>query len=71
MRITHPSAPLTLDVDEAVAARYVSQGWRPATPAAPKGNASRDEWAKFARSQGLKESDIEGRTRDELRAALS
>ena len=42
-----------------------------ATPATPAGNASRDEWAKYAQTQGLTPDDTNELTRDEIRAILT
>lgn len=71
MKLTHPASTQEIDVIDSVAGRYMAQGWRPATPAAPKGNASLAEWQDFAREQGMADDDIEGLTRDDLREALS
>ncbi len=71
MKLTHPKSTRVIEVAESVAHRYMSQGWRPATPAAPKGNAPKAEWVEFALTQGMTEDDVDGLTRDELREALS
>lgn len=71
MKMTHPDTGLEIDVPAGHVATYTSQGWREATPQAPKGNASLEEWQAFAREQGLSDEDLEGKTRDELRGALS
>lgn len=71
MKMTHPETDLVVDVPETAADVYRSQGWREATPAAPAGSASLEAWQTFALEQGLSEADVEGTTRDELRAALS
>ena len=36
---------------------------------APGGNASADEWREYARTQGASDEDLEGLSRDDLRAA--
>lgn len=71
MKLTHPDSTQTIDVDEARVEMYVSQGWRPATTDAPKGNAPLGEWQAFAREKGFTDDDLEGKTRDDLRTALS
>lgn len=71
MKLTHPDSDQVLDVDPKHAPRYTSQGWRPATPDAPAGNASLDAWQAFARERGFTDEDLDGKSRDELRAALS
>lgn len=35
----------------------------------PKGNATREAWAKFAESKGATPEDLEGKSRDDIRAA--
>jgi hypothetical protein len=71
VKLTHPDSDQVLDVAEARADMYLGQGWREATPAAPGGNASLNAWQEFARTQGFSEADLEGKSRDDLRAALS
>lgn len=71
MKMTHPSSDQTIDVNDAHVDRYAQQGWREATVSAPPGNASLAEWQDFAREQGFTPEQIEGKGRDELRAALS
>lgn len=71
MKMTHPDTDQTIDVDERAVDAHRSQGWRPATLDAPKGNARLSEWQEFAREQGMTDRDIEGLTRGELREALS
>ncbi|WP_235738997.1 hypothetical protein [Nocardioides alcanivorans] len=71
MKLTHPGAGRTIEVADSVADRYLSQGWSPATAGAPKGNAGLAEWQEFARAQGMSDEDLEGQSRDDLRAALS
>lgn len=71
MKLTHPASTREIDVLDSVAHRYMAQGWRPASPDAPKGNAALPEWQEFARSQGMTDEDLEGLTRDQLREALS
>jgi hypothetical protein len=69
--MTHPASVQEIEVAESAVEKYLTQGWRTATPHAPKGNASLEDWQAFARSQGFDEDQIEGKTRDDLRAALS
>jgi hypothetical protein len=69
--MTHPASAQTIDVNDAHVDRYTEQGWRPATVSAPPGNASLSEWQDFARDQGFTDDQIDGKSRDELRAALS
>lgn len=71
MKLIHPDTEQEIDVAESVAARYINQGWRPPATDAPKGNASRDEWAAYALTKGFSEADIEGKSREELRAGLA
>lgn len=71
MKMTHPNSDLEIDVPAGAVATYESQGWRVATPKAPKGNAGLEEWQEFARTQGFSEEDLEGKSRDDLRSALS
>jgi hypothetical protein len=71
MKLTHPNTEQSIDVAPGHVDRYLEQGWRPATVEAPAGNASLADWQDFARTQGFAEDDIEGKTRAELRAALS
>jgi hypothetical protein len=69
--MTHPASAQQIHVAPNAVERYESQGWRKATPNAPKGNASLEDWQAFAREQGFTDDQIEGKSRDELRAALS
>lgn len=71
LRLMHPDSKQEIEVDEAVAPRYFSQGWREPAEDAPKGNASLAEWQEYARTKGFSDDDLEGKTRDELRAALA
>ena len=72
MKLTHPNSDLEIEVADGRAAQmYQSQGWREATVDAPKGNATLEEWQEFALAKGLSADDIQDKTRDELRAALS
>lgn len=70
-KLIHPNSNHEIDVAESVVGRYQSQGWREPADDAPKGNASLDEWQDYARSKGFADADLEGRTRDDLRAALA
>jgi hypothetical protein len=69
--MTHPASNQEIQVAPSAVERYESQGWRKATPDAPKGNASLEDWQAFAREQGFTDEQIDGKTRDDLRAALS
>lgn len=71
MKMTHPASDHVVDVIPARAEMYRQQGWREATPDAPAGNASLAAWQNFARTKGFEDAELEGKTRDELRAALS
>ena len=71
MKLSHPNSDLTIDVADALAPSYESQGWRPATVKAPAGNATLEAWQEFAREQGFSEEDPAFESRDALRAALS
>jgi hypothetical protein len=71
MKMTHPDTNLEIEVPESLASSYESQGWRAATVDAPAGNASLVEWQEFARTKGFTDDDLDGKTRDDLRAALS
>lgn len=69
--MTHPASGQDIEVAASAVTKYETQGWRKATPNAPKGNASLEDWQHFARLQGFSVEQIEGKSRDELRAALS
>lgn len=71
MKLTHPATSLKVEVSEDTADVYRSQGWRAEGEGVPKGNASLEEWQKYARAQGKSAEDIEGKTRDELRALFA
>lgn len=71
MKLMHPESKQEIDVDPDSAWRYQSQGWRAPADDAPKGNASLEDWQEYAREKGLSATDIDGATRDELRAALA
>lgn len=71
MKMSHPDTDLTIDVAEHLTDSYETQGWRKATVDAPAGNASLGDWQAFARQQGMSGEDIEGLSRDDIRAALS
>lgn len=70
-KLIHPDSKHEIDVAESVVSRYRSQGWREPANDAPKRNASLKDWQNYARSKGFDDPDIEGRTRDDLRAALA
>ncbi len=69
-RLSHPGSNQIIEVVGDVS-NYLANGWRPATPEAPKASASLGAWQKFARSQGITDADIDGKTKAELRSALS
>lgn len=72
MKLIHPDSNLEIEVNPGDSAeRYTSQGWREPAEDAPKGNASLAEWQDYARSKGMSDADIEGVSRDDLRAALT
>lgn len=71
MILTHPDASHEVEVADSAVARYLSQGWREKTADAPKGNASLKDWRAYALSKGFTDEDVEGKSRDDLRAALS
>jgi hypothetical protein len=71
MRLMHPDSKQEIDVDPGAAWRYETQGWRKPADDAPKGNASLEEWQDYARAKGFTTDDLDGKTRDELRAALA
>lgn len=71
MKLMHPDSRQEIDVADSVAARYQSQGWREPATDSPKGNAPLADWQDYARSKGFTDADIDGRKRDELRAALA
>lgn len=70
-KLIHPDSKHEIEVAESAVSRYESQGWRQPSDDAPKGNASLEDWQDYARDKGLSETDIEGASRDELRAALA
>lgn len=69
--MTHPDSDQEIDVLDEHVDRYETQGWRVATAGAPSGNASLEVWQEFARTQGFSEDDLVGKSRNDLRAALS
>lgn len=69
-RLTHPSSEQAIEVAGDIS-NYLANGWRVATPEAPKGSANIGAWQAFARSQGFTEDEIAGKTKAELRSALS
>ena len=71
VKLMHPDSRQEVEVAESVAGRYLANGWREPATDAPKGNASLDEWQEYARSKGFADADLEGKSRDELRAALA
>lgn len=71
MKLMHPASRQEIEVADSASHRYLSQGWREPAEDAPKGNASLEEWRTYARTKGFGDDDLEGKTRDELRAALA
>lgn len=69
--LIHPETNHEIDVAPSVVERYKTQGWREPANDAPKGNASLEDWQKYARDKGLSDADIEGQSRDDLRSALA
>lgn len=70
-KLIHPDSKHEIEVAESVVGRYRSQGWREPADDAPKGNSSLEDWQDYARSKGFSDDDLDGRTRDEIRAALA
>lgn len=65
-----------IDVPDALVDRYTAAGWvsgkepkKGAGDGAPKGNASRDAWAKYADAKGVEY--VEDATRDDIKAAVA
>lgn len=71
MKLRHPKRGRVIEVAPERAAMYRASGWVDATPDAPAGNASLATWQEFARTKGFTDEDIDGKSRDDLRAALS
>jgi hypothetical protein len=71
IKMTHPKSSIDVEVQPSAVATYESQGWRKATDGAPAGNASLEAWQDFAREKGFTDEELEGKSRDDLRAALS
>ena len=71
MKLMHPGSKQEIEVRPEHLDRYVSQGWREIADDAPKANASLAEWREYALTKGFTEQEIEGKKRDELRAALA
>ncbi len=71
MKLMHPDSNAEIETTPDFARHYLSQGWREIAADAPKGNASLEDWQQFAEAKGFTDDDIEGKTRDELRAALA
>lgn len=69
--LTHPDSAQDIEVDVDHVARYLTQGWREKATDAPKGNAALEEWQDYARTKGFSDEDLDGKSRDELRAALA
>lgn len=71
MKLMHPDSKQEIEVADEVADRYFSQGWREPADDAPKSSAPLSAWQDYAREKGFSDEEIEGKTRDELRAALA
>lgn len=71
MKLMHPASKQEIEVADAVADRYLGQGWRQVAPDAPKSGAPLKAWQEFARSRGFTDDDLKGMKRDEIRAALA
>ena len=70
MRLMHPDSDQEIEVLDGSERVYRANGWRPVEVDAPKGNASLETWQEYAREKGFSDEEIEGKSRDELRAAL-
>lgn len=55
------------EADDSEPEPVAPNGERDATIEPPAGNASLEAWQKFARSRGLTDADLEGKSRDDLR----
>ena len=64
-----PSAPVV--AQDAAATMEAEEASDEVVAEKPAGNASRDLWAAFALAQGFASSDLEGQSRDEIRALFS
>lgn len=71
VKMTHPQSKIPVEVQAQAVEAYESQGWRKATEDAPAGNASLEVWQEFARTKGFTDEELEGKSRDDLRSALS
>lgn len=71
MKLMHPEGSQEIEVNEAIVDRYVTQGWRPIAADSPRRNASLSDWQEYAKSKGFDDSDLDGMTRDQIRAALA
>lgn len=71
MKYMHPESKQEIDVDTESAWRYETQGWRAIAEDAPQGSASLEDWQDYAKRKGLSDADIDGQSRDDLRAALA
>lgn len=61
-----------IDVADGLVKRYVAAGWvggEQADDGAPRGNASRDEWAAYAATLGVEVA--EDAKRDDIKAAIA
>ena len=70
-KLMHPDSDLEVDVNPGSAPRYYQQGWREIAADAPKGNDSLSEWQEYALSKGFSDDEIDGQSRDQLRATLA
>lgn len=69
--LVHPESDQRIEVLVEHADRYTQQGWREVEAGAPPASASLKKWQEFARERGFTDAEIDGKTKDELRAALS
>lgn len=56
------------EADDSTPEPVAPNGERDETVEIPAGNASLEAWQEYARSQGLTDADLEGKSRDDLRA---
>lgn len=68
MKLRHPDSPHVVESNNPEA--YLSQGWVDADEA-PKANSSLKVWQDYARSQGVSDAELEGVSRDDLRARFT
>ena len=83
VRVHHPTLPTGKNVPASEVEAWVAQGWLSEQPArgrapaeapnktssgnAPRGNASREAWLRYAVANGASEEDLKDRSRNEIR----